>query len=74
VSSGAYTRRVPVELGLADGTKLTLANPHVGVGDVLAKLDRTMVPGQSAFITVLSRDETFDVNAHQVAYVREVPD
>jgi hypothetical protein len=65
---------VPIEIGLADGTKLTLTNPDVGTGDVLAKLDRTMTPGQSAFITVQSSDGTVEVNAHQVAYVREVPD
>lgn len=70
----AYTRRVAIEIGLADGTKLTLTNPDVGTRDVLAKLDRTMAPGQSAFITVQSSDGTFEVNAHQVAYVRDLPD
>lgn|GEM_PF-4351061 len=63
---------MPIEIGLADGTKLTLTNPDVRAGDVLAKLDRTMAPGQSAFITVQSSAGTFEVNAHQVAYVREV--
>jgi hypothetical protein len=63
---------VPIEIGLTDGTKLTLANPDVRPDDVLEKLDRTMSPHQSGFINVESTDGTFQVNAHQVVYVREV--
>jgi hypothetical protein len=63
---------VPIEVGLADGTKLTLSNQNVRADDVLDKLDRITTQGQSAYINVESTDGTFRVNAHHVVYVREV--
>ncbi len=70
----AYTRCVPIEVALADGTKLLLTNPNVGPDEVLEKLDRITSQGQSAYINVESTDGTFRVNAHQIVYVRDVLD
>ena len=64
---------MPVEIGLADGTKLTLANPSADPDDVLEALERTLSFGQSTYLNVESTGGMFRVNAHQVVYVRDVP-
>jgi hypothetical protein len=65
---------MPVQIGLVDGTKLTLADQNVREDDVIAKLNGTGRPDHAAigFISFDTRQGTFRVNPTHVVYVKEV--
>ena len=66
---------MPVEIGLTDGTRLTLADPNMREDDVLQLLTRSGRPDYAqvaGFVSFTTDDGTFRVNPGHVVYVRSV--
>ena len=59
---------MPVEIGLADGTKLVLANPNAQEDDVV----QTIREDPGGVVSLVTHDGTYRVQIRNVVYVRTV--
>ncbi len=59
---------MPVEVALADGTKIVLANPYANEDDVVA----TLRDEPNGVMTLVAEEGTFRVSIRNVVYIRTI--
>jgi hypothetical protein len=59
---------VPVEVALADGTKIVLANPYAQEDDVVA----TVRNDPNGVMTLVADEGTYRVSIRNVVYIRTI--